>query len=127
MGEILFDRSSEPSAEGPAMKHRVLFLVCTAGVVLLAVAAATAAERSVPLGARIDNLAFKDIRYLPRSLDDFPRRKGFVVVFASTTCPVVQRYLPTLRKLEKDYRDKGVQFLAVNTAPEDSIRAVAAQ
>jgi peroxiredoxin len=85
----------------------------------------TAAE--VKVGDKIDNLSFTDIRYLPRSLDDFPKAKAFVLVFTNTSCPLVQRYLPTLRQLEKDYRDRGVQFLAVDADADDQVTAVAAQ
>lgn len=84
-----------------------------------------AEPQKVKIGKRIANLTFKDIRYLPRSLDDFPKGRVFAVVFVNTTCPLAQRYLPTLQTLEKEYRGRGVQFLAVNVGPEDSIRAVA--
>jgi thiol-disulfide isomerase/thioredoxin len=87
----------------------------------------TAAEREVKIGSRVDPVSFKDIRYLPRSLDDFPDSKAFVLVFTNTTCPLVQRYLPALARLETEYRSKGVQFLAVNVSADDSIAAMAAQ
>jgi hypothetical protein len=85
------------------------------------------ADSAVPVGERVGNLAFKDTHYLPRSLADFPRARAFVLVFSTTTCPVVQRYLPVLRAMEKDYRGRGVQFLAVNEGTQDNIRAVATQ
>jgi thiol-disulfide isomerase/thioredoxin len=81
----------------------------------------------VKVGDKIDNLSFIDARYLPRSLDDFPKAKAFVVVFTNTNCPVVLRYLPVLGQLEKDYRDQGVQFLAVDVEEDDSVLDVAAQ
>jgi thiol-disulfide isomerase/thioredoxin len=99
-------------------------------VLVLAVllgAAGQVAAADLKIGAEIANLTFKDIRYLTRSLDDFPKTKAFVLVFTSTTCPLVQRYLPTLQKLENELRNKGVQFLAVNASPEDSIVVMAAQ
>jgi thiol-disulfide isomerase/thioredoxin len=86
-----------------------------------------AASKDVKIGDRIANLTFKDTRYLPRSLDDFPDKKAFVLVFTNTSCPLVQRYLPVLKQMEKTYRDKGVQFLAVNVGAEDSIVAMASQ
>jgi thiol-disulfide isomerase/thioredoxin len=88
---------------------------------------ALAANSAVKIGQIIDNLTFKDIHYLPRSLDDFPGKKAFVLVFTTTACPLVQQYLPTLKNLDKEYRDKGVQFLAVNVGLEDSMVAVASQ
>ena len=95
---------------------------------LLAPALAAGAEpKPVPVGAKIDNLRFKDTRYLVRSLDDFPKAKGFVLVFTDTSCPLVPRYFPTLAKLEKEYRGKGVQFLAVNASADDTVVEIAAQ
>src|SRR5262249_61618090 len=76
------------------------------------------ADRPVRVGDAVAKLTFKDIRYLPRSLEDFKRKKAFVLVFTNTTCPVAQRYWPTLNALDKEFRDQGIQFLAVNTVPE---------
>jgi thiol-disulfide isomerase/thioredoxin/mono/diheme cytochrome c family protein len=107
----------------PLRHALVLTLVCTCLPL-----ASGAAEPEVKIGTTIsaDALAFKDIRYLTRTLDDLPRSKAYVLVFTSTSCPLVNRYLPTLKRLEKEYRDRGVQFVAVNTGA-DSIRALAAQ
>src|SRR6266478_6106003 len=97
-------------------------LILTA-LALTAPVAVRAADKSVKVGDRVANVTFKDIRYLPRSLDDFPKARAFVLVFTNTTCPVAQRYLPVLHDMEKEYRGKGVQFLAVNEGADDSIRA----
>ena len=94
---------------------------------LLASPALRAEETKVPIGAKIADLSFKDIRYLSRSLSEFKQAKAFVLVFTNTSCPVARRYFPTLRRLDKDYRDRGVQFLAVNAGEEDAITAMAAQ
>src|SRR5260221_136562 len=59
---------------------------------------------AVKIGARVGNITFKDIHYLTRSLDDFPKARVFVIAFTSTSCPVAQRYLPVLKALEKEYR-----------------------
>jgi thiol-disulfide isomerase/thioredoxin len=80
---------------------------------------------SIPIGSQIGNLAFKDIRYLPRSLADFRGAKAFVLCFLTNDCPVAQRYLPTLQRLHEEYAGQGVQFVAINVGAEDSIRAVA--
>lgn len=110
------------------MRHISSPLQATLTVLMLATIPmpAFAAERTVKIGERIPNLTFKDIRYLPRSLDDFPQARAFVLVFTNTTCPVAQRYLPTLKTLEQEYRPQGAQFLAINVGADDSIRAVAA-
>jgi peroxiredoxin len=90
-------------------------------------AGAEASDKNTKIGERVSNLTFKDIHYLPRSLDDFPKAKAFVLAFTNTSCPVAQRYLPVLKDLERTYRTKGVQFLAVNEGADDSIVAMASQ
>ena len=89
--------------------------------------ACLAADNAPKIGDRVGKLKFTDIRSLPRTLDDFGAKKAFVLVFTNTSCPVAQRYLPVLQTMEKDYRAKGVQFIAVNSAEEDTLIAMATQ
>ncbi len=107
------------------MTRRLLPLLLS--LFLLPLPALRPEETQAPIGAKVGDLSFKDIRYLSRSLSDFPKAKAFVLVFTNTSCPVARRYFPTLRRLDKDYRDRGVQFLAVNAGEEDTITAMAAQ
>src|SRR5438874_2268285 len=93
-------------------------------VLLAAANTLSAADKSPAIGDRVGDLRFKDIRYLNRSLDDFRQPRAFVLVFTNSSCPLVPRYFPTLRRLEKEYRDKGVQFLAVNAGGDDTITAM---
>src|SRR5260370_15419953 len=86
-----------------------------------------AAEPEVKIGTRIGELHFKNIRYLARSLSDCGKRKACVLVFVDSGCPIVAKYLPALQRLERIYRDKGVQFVAVNSGPNDTIVTMAAQ
>ncbi len=87
----------------------------------LTVRPAEAAETQAPkIGEQITNLEFKDIRYLPRTLRDFENKRAFVIVCGNSTCPLVQRYLPTIKRLEKKYRSQQVQFLLLNVSPGDS-------
>ena len=101
-------------------------MVLVVVAVLFAVPAAVAAE-PVKIGDRVGKLRFTDIRSLPRTLDDFGAKKAYVLVFTNTSCPVAQRYLPVLQSMEKEYRDRGVQFVAVNSAEEDTLIATATQ
>lgn len=101
-----------------------------ASVALLAVALtatgfASTAEKKVGVGDQVADITFKDIRYLPRSLGDFEEQKAFVLVCMNTTCPVVQQYIPKLIRMEKEYRDQGVQFLALYTNSADSVLEMA--
>ena len=75
----------------------------------------------VEIGTKIESVSFTDIRYLRRTLDDFGEKKGIVLVFTTTGCPVANRYLPRLAKMGKSYRKKGIQFVAVNVGSGDSV------
>jgi len=95
------------------------FIACTA--------APCAAADAPKIGDTVGKLTFTDIRSLPRTFDDFGKKKAIALVFVNTTCPVAKRYLPVLQALEKDYRAKDVQFVAVNAADEDSLIEMATQ
>jgi thiol-disulfide isomerase/thioredoxin/mono/diheme cytochrome c family protein len=86
-----------------------------------------AAAEPVAVGSQVGNLSFTDIRYTQRSLDDFGRPKAVVLVFVQTGCPLVPKYLAALDALERAYRGKGVQFVAVNVGPDDTVLDMAAQ
>src|SRR5262249_36305450 len=99
----------------------------TLAVVVLLPTTSARSQDAVNVGDKIGKLKFTDIHSLPRTLDDFGEKKAYVLVFTNTSCPLAQRYLPTLQALEREYRDKGVQFVAVNAAEEDSVVAMATQ
>ena len=86
-----------------------------------------AKDQKVPLGTQPEKFTLKDIHYLPRSLDDLGEAKAYVLVFTTTGCPLVQRYLPRLQDLYAHYRDQGVKVVAVNVGPDDSLKEIAYQ
>src|SRR5580704_12486344 len=110
------------------MKQRIVRRLAVGIVPLVgaAVPAAMAAEATARVGQNVGKLAFKDIRYLPRSLADLSGKKAYVIVCTSTTCPLVQKYLTKIKRLDEKYRGRGVQFLSLNVNPGDSIREMAA-
>jgi thiol-disulfide isomerase/thioredoxin len=83
------------------------------------------AAEPAKIGEAVPKLKFTDARSLPRTLDDFGAKKAIVIAFIDTSCPVAQRYLPTLKDLAKEYKD--VQFLALNANDDDRVVAVALQ
>src|SRR5215213_10067382 len=92
---------------------------------LLLSASLCPAQERLKVGEPVGKLTFTDIRYVPRSLDDFGSKKAYALVFVNASCPLAKRYLPVLQALESEYRDKGVQFVAVDSAEDDSIVAMA--
>jgi peroxiredoxin len=61
----------------------------------------------------------------PWALDDC-KAKAVVVVFIGTQCPVNNAYMPRLNELNREYRNKGVQFVAINANEHDTIDAIKA-
>jgi thiol-disulfide isomerase/thioredoxin/mono/diheme cytochrome c family protein len=107
----------------PCLHH----VAVATGCLLLLHGGAIAADPEVKIGSKVTGLKFKDIRYLPRSLDEFKDKKAFVLVFTTTGCPLAEKYLAVLQRLENEFRPKGVQFVAVNAGADDSILAMATQ
>ncbi len=99
-------------------------LLCLAA---LAPTSGRAAESAVPIGSTIQDLRFKDIRALNRSLRDLGEHQAFVFVFTTTKCPLVRKYLPRLIELDAEFGARGVQLVAVNVGADDTIRDMASQ
>ncbi|MCC7474481.1 MAG: redoxin family protein [Pirellulales bacterium] len=92
------------------------------------------AEQARPqIGDKLAACSFTDIRYLPRALSEFVdkrdpvKKRAFVLIFTNTTCPIVQQFLPRLKELDAEFHDQGVQFVAVNVGPDDSMLEIANQ
>lgn len=94
---------------------------------LLVFASSGFANDRPKVGDTVGKLKFTDTRSLTRTLSDFGKKKAIVLVFTNTTCPLAQKYLPTLTALEKEYRAKDVQFASLNAAEEDTVIAIATQ
>lgn len=87
----------------------------------LAPSLSLAAELATPgVSFSLKDIAGRDVR-----LTDFRDKKAIVVVFTGTECPVNNYYMPRLKELHEKYAAKGVQFLAVNSNPQDSVQDVA--
>jgi peroxiredoxin len=85
-----------------------------------------AAERRATSSTSVTDFRLIDIHRRPRSLSDYEDKKAVVVVFVDTECPLANIYVPTLVDLHKEYADKGVQFLAINSSQQDSFISVSA-
>ncbi len=89
--------------------------------------AVVAEERGSGVGEMIADTAFQDIDKKPGKLSGY-RGKTLVVVMWSSTCPVANKYLPTLRDLsEKVAKDpKSALLVVLPEAQEDAEKARAA-
>jgi peroxiredoxin len=61
----------------------------------------------------------------PWSLADHQGKKAYVVLFLGTQCPINNSYAPRLADLHKQYADKGVLFVAINSNHQDTAKDVA--
>ncbi len=102
-------------------------LLAISGSVFGAESVTKAGASGAQIGQPVGKFTFKDIRYLPRELADFGDQKAYVLMFTTLDCPIVQRYLPKIVEMEKEYGEQGVQFVAVNEGVNDAIREVAYQ
>jgi hypothetical protein len=95
------------------------------GIVLLAALSAPTATRhdpEEPSGA--PNFALLDHRGRSRELARADAR--LVVLFVTSNgCPVARQSIPTLKDLQKTYRDRGVAIWLVDPAPQDDRASIA--
>ncbi|MCY2966385.1 MAG: redoxin domain-containing protein [Planctomycetota bacterium] len=79
-------------------------------------ARASEADRNADLiGRKIADFVLPDTSGKQISLSDFPDAKARVVVFIGTECEISNSYAPDLIALQERFRDRGVQFLAINS------------
>jgi len=91
------------------------------------VAAGAGGERPlVPpaIGAKVADVALKDVKGQRCTLGEYKSKKAIVVIFVGTECPIANLYFPTLAEMQKRYANQGVQFLAINSNGQDSFADV---
>ncbi len=70
---------------------------------------------------KFQNFTLKGIDGKYYSLSDFKNSKAIVIIFISTQCPVSNDYNSRMEKLYKDYRDKGIAFIGINSNKEETV------
>ena len=95
------------------------------GLVLAGTAAAET-PKPIPLGDKAPNSnSLRDLRGNRRALHDFKGHSAVVLVFVGAECPISNLYLPGLVELEKKYRAKQVQFLAIYANEAEDLDQIA--
>lgn len=94
---------------------------------ILAVLGTPATALDLEIGAPAPHFTFTDTRWLERDLGDFGPRAAYVIVFTTLACPVANRVMPRVGELEREYRSRNVQFLAIDVGADDSLIEVAAR
>ena len=113
-------------------KHHTRTSILVLAIVLgiaWGVAPATGEDRpatAVAVGAKVpDRSSLRDLRGNRRSLYSFKDHRAVVLAFLGTDCPISNLYMPGLIEVEKKYRGKGVQFLAVYANEHEDLDQVA--
>ena len=81
----------------------------------------------VTIGTKIETIRMKDIRGVPRDLNDLGSHQAYVFVFVTSDCPIVKKTLPKLLDLYNTYHTQDVLFVCVNVGANDTLRDVASQ
>jgi peroxiredoxin len=76
----------------------------------------------LPIGAPAPDFALPGVDGKTHRLGDYAGAKILAIVFECNHCPVSQLYESRIEKLYKDYRGKGVAFVAINPNNPKSIR-----
>ncbi|MCI0360035.1 MAG: redoxin family protein [Planctomycetaceae bacterium] len=73
------------------------------------------------VGRRVADASFTDLAGETQQLSRFARERAIVVAMTSTSCPLSQKYLPTLAKLAQSYSKREVTWILVNPQATDKI------
>lgn len=76
-------------------------------------------------GEAVPNLLLKDIRFLPRSLDDFGERAAFVFVFTGIKETGRSELNANLKSLQAALVGRNIEIAAVHPSPADTIPLIA--
>ncbi len=118
----MFDQLSSPNLGGFHMKF-LLSIITTAALLAMVEVPTYAADPALP-AAKAKTLAVGDVAPAwqdlegvddqKHSLSDLADAKAVVVIFTCNHCPVAQAYQDRIVELAADYKDKGVELVAIN-------------
>ncbi|MSS71747.1 MAG: thioredoxin family protein [Candidatus Latescibacteria bacterium] len=83
------------------------------------------ASADVELGKKVEKFKLKDYNGKDHALSDYKGKKAVVLMFIATRCPVSNAYNERMARLDADYRDKGVQFIGINSNKQEPAEEVA--
>jgi len=77
------------------------------------------------IGSKIDGFLLTDYQGKEWKLSDFSSKKAIVFAFVGTQCPLAKLYTAKLVELERQYRDRGIAFVAIDSNVQDSLAEMA--
>jgi peroxiredoxin len=76
----------------------------------------------MPIGTAAPEFSLPGVEGKNHTLGEFSKAKVLAVVFESNHCPVSIAYEERIRKIYEDYKDKGVQLIAINPNNASAVR-----
>jgi peroxiredoxin len=95
------------------------FISTIAFVAIYVAAVAACANYSSP--EKITDFTLSDYNGKKHTLSDYNDSKAIVIMFIATECPVSNDYNSRMEKIYKDYKDKGIAFLGINSNKAESV------
>src|SRR5437868_12008932 len=101
-------------------------------IALAAVAGSSSTDLPAPptIGTIINDFKLPDADGAEHSLKALMGKKGTVVIFIATKCPVSNAYNDRMEKLAEDYKAKGINVVGINsnnTEPSAEVKSHAAE
>jgi peroxiredoxin len=111
-----------------------LFLAVILVVAFAAVAGSGRNPTDIPapptIGSAIEDFTLPDANGVNHSLKSLMGKKGTVIIFVATKCPVSNAYNDRMQKVYEDYQAKGVSVIGINansTEPAAEVKSHAAE
>ena len=114
------------------MKKQFAIYLVLASFLVIALAAVAGSGRSIDvpappaIGATIDDFTLPDVDGKEHSLKSLMGKKGVVILFIATKCPVSNAYNQRMEQLAQDYQAKGVTVIGINSNFNESATDVKA-
>ena len=111
-----------------------LFLAAILVIALAAVAGSGRNTTDIPappaIGSAIEDFTLPDADGVNHSLKSLMGKKGAVIIFVATKCPVSNGYNERMEKVSEDYQAKGLNVIGINansTEPAAEVKSHAAE
>ena len=69
----------------------------------------------------VDDFTLTDYNGKNHSLSDYKASEAIVILFVATECPVSNAYNSRMEKIFKDYSEKGIAFIGINSNKAESV------
>jgi peroxiredoxin len=115
------NKRSDSARERADFARAWVFSILVLLLLLLEAGYVRAADVDDPApGFKLETLDGQQVKY-----DDIRGNKPLFIVFWATWCPVCKEEVPALKSLYGQFKDRGLEFLAVNVGINDSAKKAA--